>query len=77
MPANSKFGCNFSLAKGAKQSFWFHLGFTPGNVSLQFVMNIIMPVAIQRRAFVLRRKQKICYIAGTGFLTWDSFSGEN
>jgi hypothetical protein len=59
MPANCKFGCNFSLAKGAKQSFWFHLGFTPGNVSLQFVMNIIMPVTIQRRAFVLRR-QIVC-----------------
>jgi hypothetical protein len=55
MPANSKFGCNFSLAKRAKKSFWFHRGFTPGNVSLQFVMNIIMPVTIQRRAFGLRR----------------------
>jgi hypothetical protein len=55
MPANSKFRCNFSLAIGAKQSFWFHLGFTPGNVSLQLVMNIIMPATIQRRAFVLRQ----------------------
>jgi hypothetical protein len=55
MPANSKFGCNFFLAKGAKQSFLFHLGFTPGNVSLQVVMNIIMPATIQRRAFALRR----------------------
>jgi hypothetical protein len=55
MPANSKFGRNFSLAKGALQSFWLHLGFTPGNVSLQLGVNIIMPATIQRRAFFLRR----------------------
>jgi hypothetical protein len=54
MGANCKSGCNFSLAKGAKQSFWFHLGFTPGNVTLQLGMNIVMPVTIQRRAFALR-----------------------